>query len=135
MKKQLLLTVAFLSISHSVQSIQEQETEKIVVTQKQHILDLCKAEKKDELACKAIHSAFQHMAQSEWDKLSWREKARNLLKYPLPMIVARTVFSNAAYQLGTQLNWDNERIETEWKILCDEFAKQKQDTQDNKSIE
>lgn len=105
------------------------EIDGLVTTQKtskaleqQHILDLCRSEKKEEKSCKAINDIFAR--QSEWPKMGYLKRLWNYNKMPMPADLTRAVLHSQAKLLGTKMGWDKQLIEEEWHLLIDEYDNQ-----------
>ena len=99
------------------------EIDGLVTTSKaieqQHILDLCRSEKKEEKSCKVINNIFAR--QSEWPKMGYLKRLWNYNKMPMPADLTKAILYSQAAQLGTKIGWDKQRIEEERHRLIYEY--------------
>lgn len=108
MKRLLLLLVLILG-AHGAQAMEQQ----------QHILDLCRTEKKDNEHCKVITNIFKR--QAAWPKMSLLSRIWNFNQAPMPRDLTRAVLMAKTKLFGAQMGWDQNRIVEEWAGLFAEY--------------
>ncbi len=92
------------------------------VINQQHILELCRAEKKDTEPCKVINNVFQR--SPEWFRMSLLKRLWHYNKIPMPADISRGILYRNAREFGAiQMDWDMKRIDAEASMLCDEYDK------------
>jgi hypothetical protein len=90
-----------------------------ILVKQQHILDLCRSSKKDSEHCKKIEHIF--------DCARTAGTFKGFLKFFKCPILDHGMISVAlrcrAEDIGQEMGWDKERIDTESELLLQEYAK------------
>lgn len=109
MFKYLVALILMITTAHTAHAMQ------------QHILDLCRSEKKDNEHCKVITDIFKY--EAAWPTMSLLSRIWHYNQAPMPRDLTRAVLMSNAKKFGAQMGWDSNRIKDEYIRLFHEYDK------------